>query len=152
MACFNRKRLVVMLRVTTLCLHSKETHKPASVVIYLAHKPCTGFAGKDIGKLVMETLTDPGGLNLSKKFVLANNCQQPQCRLIRLVPQPEANSCLRFMSYDTFLGMHIGQIALFIINDNRHCSCPLGFGQWVLTYVFLGHPAHSVHKANRDRA
>ena len=152
MACFNRKRLVVMLRVTTLCLHSKETHKPASLVIYLAHKPCTGFAGKDIGKLVMETLTDPGGLNLSKKFVLANNCQQPQCRLWRIVPQPEANSCLRFMSYDTFLGMHIGQIALFIINDNRHCSCPLGFGQWVLTYVFLGHPAHSVHKANRDRA
>ena len=62
-----------MLRVSTLSLHSKETHKPASVVIYLAHKPCTAFAGKDIGKLVMETLTDPGGLNLSKEFVLANN-------------------------------------------------------------------------------
>ena len=62
----------MMLRICVVG-SNQDPSKPVSMSLYIAHRACTAFAGKDLGRNCMQTLTDTDGLNLSQPFVLANN-------------------------------------------------------------------------------
>lgn len=65
----SRGRKVMLLRIV---LGRKCVDTPTTIVVYLAHKPCTAFAGHDIGEPIIKTLTDFKGLNLAKEFIFAS--------------------------------------------------------------------------------